>query len=208
MSCSTQKSDDGTYTQDNPNPLLNQHTAFVDSFDLIWKHRLHILDMPFLFRLRVPQSNAPLSRSDYLLPLGGLVEKWMSGELLDTCPECGGTVYIIGATGNPLSGSHQWRGLCPTCKADRFGTKQSFGEVLVPLRSIFFKYPPEPIPPYQPRFRWSWKDGAIPIDVEPDTRPPEAVGCTVSDLATYLGRIDDEEDCPDESVSVLSDLSL
>ena len=58
----------------------------------------------------------------------------------DECKTCGGRVYILGAAGSPLSGSHQWWGCCSQCREITRGSKKLFGIILMPAFDVIKKY--------------------------------------------------------------------
>jgi|GEM_PF-2240702 len=74
-----------------------------------------------------------------LIPLGILLLLWKDGHLKDTCPHCGGTVYIIGAGGSALSGSHKWYGCCVKCR-ERITGSSIFSQIWEPAYELKNKY--------------------------------------------------------------------
>ena len=75
-----------------------------------------------------------------VLPIGILLKLWEKGHFLHTCPDCGGTVYILSAGGSILSGSHQFRAICPRCKKEVVGRKPSFSQLNLPAHKLVNKY--------------------------------------------------------------------
>lgn len=73
------------------------------------------------------------------IPLGILLLLWQDGNLKDTCPHCGGTVYIIGAGGSPLSGSHKWYGCCAKCR-ERITGSSIFSNIWRPAVELKNKF--------------------------------------------------------------------
>lgn len=70
------------------------------------------------------------------IPLGILLSLWRDNELIDTCPDCGGRLLIIGSGGSPLSGTHSYWGYCEKCLKRNNGKKESFSNIYTPLLHI------------------------------------------------------------------------
>ncbi|MEA2104240.1 MAG: hypothetical protein U9P79_06330, partial [Candidatus Cloacimonadota bacterium] len=75
-----------------------------------------------------------------VLPIGILLKLWEKGHFIHTCPDCGGTVYILSASGSILSGSHKFRAICPNCKKEVVGRKPSFSQLNFPSHELSNKY--------------------------------------------------------------------
>jgi len=75
-----------------------------------------------------------------LLPIGVLIQLWREGHFKAECPDCGGIVYILGAGGSNLSGSHGYWGCCIECVKYINGKKKSFSEIFGPALVMKKKY--------------------------------------------------------------------
>ncbi|MFC1670034.1 hypothetical protein ACFL20_06535 [Spirochaetota bacterium] len=76
-----------------------------------------------------------------VLHMGILALLWKDRKLTDKCEVCGSKVYILGAGGSLLSGSHQWHGCCSKCKEITHGRKKSFSQLYHPVFEITKRYP-------------------------------------------------------------------
>lgn len=77
------------------------------------------------------------------LTLGELMFIWNKNQLI-AYDECCGPVYIFAASGSPLSGSHNYRGICSCYKKFVYGSMDTFGEILHPIFKSEFPYEYEP----------------------------------------------------------------
>ncbi len=75
-----------------------------------------------------------------VLYIGLLLELWEKNQFTDQCPECKGNVYIFNAAGSPLSGRHQFQGMCKNCYEFVQGSKKTFGDLLFPLFDLSKNY--------------------------------------------------------------------
>ncbi len=74
-----------------------------------------------------------------ILYIGLLLELWEKS-FTAQCSKCNGKVYIFNASGSPLSGRHQYQGMCKNCYEFVQGSKKSFGELLSPLFDLSKNY--------------------------------------------------------------------
>ncbi len=123
------------------------------------------------------------------LPLGALLKTWEEGYLLDKCDKCGGTVYIAGAGGSPLTNIHRWWGCCPNCQEERRGKKEKFQELWKPMVRIKKKYPNKPIIEKGDEWRYSYKDGAIEPKKKDRLIKPAVEGVSLQKLVQELQRM-------------------
>jgi len=57
------------------------------------------------------------------LPLGCILKEWKKGRLVETCPHCGGPLYVYRSFAQLLEGGkQQWSGYCPFCETKTSGT--------------------------------------------------------------------------------------
>lgn len=57
------------------------------------------------------------------LPLGCILREWKKGRLVETCPHCGGPLYVYRSFAQLLEGGRQvWSGTCPFCETETHGT--------------------------------------------------------------------------------------
>lgn len=56
------------------------------------------------------------------LPLGCILREWKKGRLVETCPHCGGPLYVYRSFAQFLEGGRQqWSGYCPFCEVETHG---------------------------------------------------------------------------------------
>ena len=79
------------------------------------------------------------------------------GKLIDTCPDCGGKVYIIGGAGSPLSYSRAW-GYCPDCGQKQCEQKMP-SDIWKPMIEHIKKFPNKDIIERGKRSVFSWDKG-------------------------------------------------
>ena len=57
------------------------------------------------------------------LPLGCILREWKKGRLVETCPHCGGPLYVYRSFAQFLEGGRQkWSGYCPFCETETHGS--------------------------------------------------------------------------------------
>ncbi len=132
------------YKTDNelPAPYPGEMEMFIDNIELIISHVDTIISRKELFytELSFGHISTTLTGTE-VLPIGVLVLLWRNREFLASCSVCGGKVYIVCAAGSPLSGSHQYTGICPVCKKVVYGSKRTFRELYGPVHEIAKIYP-------------------------------------------------------------------
>ncbi|MBI1270793.1 hypothetical protein GC174_10205 [bacterium] len=91
---------------------------FLENLPVLLKHQKVVLDNPKYF-FSLPGSFAfgswPYIPGDGPVYTGYLLLGWQSGGLLEHCTECGGSIYLVGVGGSPLSGSGSCWGPCLEC---------------------------------------------------------------------------------------------
>lgn len=91
---------------------------FLENLPVLLKHQKVVLENPKYF-FSWPGSFAfgswPYISGDGPVYTGHLLLGWQSGRLLERCTECGGSVYLVGVGGSPLSGSGSCWGPCLEC---------------------------------------------------------------------------------------------
>ena len=56
------------------------------------------------------------------LPFGCILREWEKGRLVETCPQCGGPLYVYRSFAQFLEGGRQqWSGYCPFCEVETHG---------------------------------------------------------------------------------------
>jgi len=56
------------------------------------------------------------------LPVGCILSEWKAGRLVETCPHCGGPLYVYRSFARFLEGGKQeWSGTCPSCGTQTHG---------------------------------------------------------------------------------------
>jgi hypothetical protein len=56
------------------------------------------------------------------LPIGCILREWKKGRLVETCPHCGGPLYVYRSFAQLLEGGRQqWSGYCPFCETETNG---------------------------------------------------------------------------------------
>jgi len=112
------------------------------------------------------------------IPIGVLIRLWERWKWMAPCRNCNEWVYIIGAAGNPLSGTHSWWGICSGCRGDinqqgpafiRGEARSFIQDLCVPVCDLLRIYDNRPVVPKLDNQPWSWT--ATPIYVP----PPEPV---------------------------------
>jgi len=120
------------------------------------------------------------------IPLGVLISLWQRGEFIDKCSHCGGDVYIIGAGGSPLSGTHSFWGYCGQCGRKQSGKKPTLGELWQPVVEMLKRYPNKPIIEKGTRPVFSWREG-LKGDYTPDRVIKDKVrGVSLQELVEKL----------------------
>ena len=71
-------------------------------------------------------AGVPIGTRAYL-SIGTLIDFWLSGELVQPCPRCGGPAYAYRIIGSYMSGSTTAQGLCPACGAGAAGGESPAG---------------------------------------------------------------------------------
>ncbi|MFA0887740.1 MAG: ankyrin repeat domain-containing protein [Synergistales bacterium] len=57
------------------------------------------------------------------LPIGCILREWKKGRLMETCPHCGGPLYVYRSFAQLLEGGRQrWSGYCPFCETETHGS--------------------------------------------------------------------------------------
>jgi hypothetical protein len=57
------------------------------------------------------------------LPVGCILKEWKKGRLVETCPHCGGPLYVYRSFAQLLEGGRQrWSGYCPFCETETHGS--------------------------------------------------------------------------------------
>lgn len=97
--------------------FCNQIPQLFENAEIILAHLEYFHCYPGEFAY----TSWPYLRGDGPLCLGHLVLGWQLGILVQTCPECGGSVYVYSIAGSPGSGRNSSSGYCPTC---RFGMRR------------------------------------------------------------------------------------
>jgi hypothetical protein len=110
-----------------------------ENFEVILKNFKRILENEQFFFCQIGAAYLamPWIGPDGPIPLGVLVLLWQKRKLIKKCPDCGGNVYVFGASGSPLSGDHSWRGVCRRCageKSQRGGN--GFHLIWMPIREM------------------------------------------------------------------------
>ncbi len=113
----------------------------MDNIDLIMTNSSEILshDEFFYTEMSFAHISSVLSGTA-VLTLGSLLLLWGNNQFLDRCSDCSGPIYITGAAGNPLTGSHQFQGFCPYCRLNRYGNKKTFHELYKPALELALKF--------------------------------------------------------------------
>ncbi len=124
------------------------------------------------------------------MPLGVLLLVWEGGHLKDICPHCGGTVYITGAAGSALSGTHFWYGYCVKCKQRVTGRGSGFSRIWGPAFEMKSKYPNRRIIKRYNLKSEKWYD-----KLTEKRRPDEIIqdkieGSTIEELVSFLKSVD------------------
>ncbi|HPS31222.1 MAG TPA: helix-turn-helix transcriptional regulator [bacterium] len=97
----------------------------IDSLPFLFRHFDRIVCDPDYYFIPMPGScfSAAYMKSRPELYLGELLTLWKNGKWTSECSVCGGTVYITGAGGSPLSGSGSGWGYCSKCRKAVYGVK-------------------------------------------------------------------------------------
>lgn len=119
----------------------NDFFLFRDNIDLILDKSEQILTDPKLYCCTWSAAYIGGSMTGLVHTfLGVLLELWKKEELIDKCPDCGGRVFILGAGGSNLSGSHTWHGVCHGCRKWQTGRKAGFSLLYGPVREQVKRY--------------------------------------------------------------------
>jgi hypothetical protein len=90
---------------------------FCDNLELIIANADLIMGRPEYFYIRYDwMLIGGIYVGSKYIPLGGLLELWMSGRWIGECLDCGGKAYIFKVGGSPLSGSHYCHAVYPVCR--------------------------------------------------------------------------------------------
>lgn len=133
-----------------------------ENFEVILKNFKRIVENEqyFFCQIGAAYLSMPWVGPDGPIPLGALVLLWQKGKLIKECPDCGGNVYVFGASGSPLSGDHSWWGVCRRCageKSRRGGN--GFHTIWMPIREMLVEYPNKPIVKKGKRQYFTWGQG-------------------------------------------------
>jgi hypothetical protein len=122
-----------------------------------------------------------------MIPLGVLLLLWKDGTFLQTCPECGGTAYIAGFGGSPLSGTNSWWGGCPSCgKRVRGSVKGRFTDFWPVAHKKVREYPNEDTVLKGERPKFSWSKGSTGVYTPDRILKPRVRGVTLDELVETL----------------------
>jgi len=125
-----------------PVPYPGEMEMFIDNIELIISHVNAITSRKELFYTELSFGHISTTLTGTaVLPIGVLVLLWRNREFLASCSDCGGRAYIVCAAGSPLSGSHQYTGICPVCRKVVYGTKRTFRQLYGPALKMAEKYP-------------------------------------------------------------------
>ena len=135
--------------------LCRNFEVIVNNFETILENEQY-----FYCQIGTAFLSMPYIGPDGPIPLGVLVLLWQKGDLIKQCPRCGGSAYILGAGGSPLSGTHGWWGICRTCgETKRRRGEGSFGAIWKPITEMLQQYHNESIIQKGKRPYFDWKDG-------------------------------------------------
>ncbi len=100
---------------------------FLKSIPLLLAHLDSLLSHPAKSAVCVPFVEFTISfkygKVEKSLPLGCILREWKKGRLVETCPHCGGPLYVYRSFAQFLEGGRQqWSGYCPFCEAKVEGT--------------------------------------------------------------------------------------
>jgi len=135
---------------------------FCANFQLILKNFDRILKNEKYFFCEFGDAflSMPYIGPDGPISIGILLMLWQRGDLIEVCPECGGDVYIRGAGGSPLSGTHTYWGSCVKCRKNKvFHGESGFASIWNPIRELLKKYPNKTVIKEGKRKYFSWRDG-------------------------------------------------
>ncbi len=112
-----------------------------DNLEKLLQQATTIIDTPEKFYCCLHSAYLGLTIGPYWqIPLGVLILLWQDGKMTSTCPHCSGKVYILGAGGSPLSGSHKYHGICIDCREIISERLTGFAEIWQPLLDMRKKY--------------------------------------------------------------------
>lgn len=100
---------------------------FLKSIPTLMAHLDSLLSHPAKSAACVPFVGFHLSfkygQARKSLPLGCILREWKKGRLVETCPHCGGPLYVYRSFAQLLEGgSQKWSGYCPFCETETHGT--------------------------------------------------------------------------------------
>lgn len=151
------------YAPDTPaEKRMEEIKVLCEHFEVILKNFKKILENEQYFFCQIGAAflSMPWIGPDGPIPLGVLVLLWQKRKLIKKCPDCGGKVYVFGAGGSPLSGTHGWWGVCRICagkKSQRGGS--GFRIIWMPIQEMLKKYPNKSIVKKGKRPYFTWRHG-------------------------------------------------
>jgi len=100
---------------------------FLKAVPVLLKHLDSLLSHPAKSATCVPFVGFSISfkygQVRKCLPVGCILREWKKGRLLETCPHCGGPLYVYRSFAQLLEGGKQeWSGYCPFCETETQGT--------------------------------------------------------------------------------------
>lgn len=136
----------------------------AEHFALLLSRYDKIRETPEMFFCR-PAGAGVMTGGD--LPLGALLELWRAGKFARKCSDCSDTVFLYALWGSPLSGCHNWYGVCPTCRSAKKGSGGTCITLWPEASQLARRYKNLPILKKGERAQFSWGRGLVGKD-EPD----------------------------------------
>ena len=163
---------------------------FVENIGLILSNGERILNTPEFFnvRFRGAHFGAAHIGAEWYIPLGVLILLWRKGEWLKRCSECNGIIYVYSATGSPLSGTANWRGVCAACGKTFSQHDGTFGPLFKPAFELREKHMNRIRIIKQEGQAFSWSEGVKGEPVEDTVIDNGREALEMSELVDLLGR--------------------
>lgn len=115
---------------------IQEWTYIINKIDVLMNNYETIVNIPEYFYAKVACSFiGSILTGTTVLYIGNLILLWEQ-YFIDECPECNGSVYIFNAGGSPLSGRHQYQGICSGCNNFIQGRKPTFIELFMPAYEL------------------------------------------------------------------------